>query len=316
MCEDRPTLSKNCMDRDNAYRPHRYFLRARDAFGAILDAEGIGPLDGVLLPAYIGWSPKEGSGVFDPIVQRGIVPVFYRMDGRLQIDLDDLCRKLQSDARIKAILLIHYFGFVDSRLREAVAAARSRGILVIEDAAHALYTDYVHGSCGRQGDYTIYSLHKMLPLASGGMAAFQTRAPRSGLGSERSAYGDPFSYDLAAIASKREENYRCLQKLLAPLAESIVPLFETLQDGITPQTFPARVLKADRFQLYRRMNEAGYGVVSLYHTLIEPLRLAQTEWQEELALAGQIINLPVHQDVDPGLYEGMIRTLARLFKEI
>ena len=308
-------LEKHCVARANQYRPYRYFQRARDAFGAILDVEKIGAGDGVLLPAYIGWSPREGSGVFDPISRRGIRPVFYRMDARLNIDLDDLDRRLTENGGAKAIVFIHYFGFVDPRLDAAVAAARRHGLVVIEDAAHALYTDFICGSCGKLGDYSIYSLHKMLPFASGGMVALQTRDPKPDFGSASSAYGDPFSYNLAAIAQKRIENYRCLQTCLAPLAGRIQPLFDSLPERTVPQTFPARVLTGDRFRLYQQMNDAGYGLVSLYHTLIEPLRMAQTEWSDSQALAQSIINFPVHQDVDAQMYGDMARALRALLPD-
>ena len=302
-------LEKGCTDTANGYRPLRFFSRARDAFGAILDAEGIAEGDCVLLPAYIGWSPREGSGVFDPVTERGITPVFYRMDARLAIDCADLRHRLESNHRIKAVLLIHYFGFVDPRLDEAILDARRHGLVVIEDAAHALYTDFVGGCCGKGCDYSLYSLHKMLPFTGGGMAAIRTREPAEAFGSRVCAYGDPFAYDFAEIARRRRENYRCLQACLAPLMDRVAPLFEALPDGVVPQTFPARVLAGDRYRLYQQLNDAGFGAVSLYHTLIEPLRTAEPAWEDSRRLAQQIINFPVHQDVCQERYEDMARAL-------
>ena len=45
------------------------------------------PGERVLLPAYVGWSAKEGSGVFDPVDELGVPYAFYRLDDRLRIDL-------------------------------------------------------------------------------------------------------------------------------------------------------------------------------------------------------------------------------------
>ena len=298
-------IDKNCRRGGNFRRVFRFFPRARDGFGAILDAEGVVSGDGVMLPAYIGWSPREGSGVFDPIAQRGIRPIFYRIDGELNIDLEDLEAKLESGGRIKAILFIHYFGFVDPHLKAAVAMAKSRGLTVIEDAAHALYTDFALGSCSGYGDYVLYSLHKMLPFAGGGMVAFH--GGKQAFGPLQCGFGDPFAYDFAAIAARRRENYRRLQSLLAPLERWLVPLYPELPPGIAPQTFPLKVQGYDRFRLYQQMNGAGYGVVSLYHTLIEPLRTP--EWGASQGLSRCILNLPAHQDVDPERYPEMLSVM-------
>ena len=43
------------------------FPSARTAFKAFLARAGFSAGDRVLLPAYVGWSPREGSGVFDPV---------------------------------------------------------------------------------------------------------------------------------------------------------------------------------------------------------------------------------------------------------
>lgn len=44
----------------------------------------------ILLPSYIGVSPKEGSGIFDPIIKlrdEGLIdPLFYKVNDGLYID--------------------------------------------------------------------------------------------------------------------------------------------------------------------------------------------------------------------------------------
>ena len=42
------------------------------------------------------------------------------------------------------------------------------------------------------------------------------------------------------------------------------------------------------------MNEAGFGLVSLYYHMIEPLR--ETDYDSVNVTSKQITNLPVHQD--------------------
>ena len=137
-------------DPDRLRRRFTAFPNARTAIGAFLTGAGVEPGDVVLLPAYIGWSPREGSGVLDPITALGARIEFYRVDGFVRIDLDHLERALKA-SRPKAVLLIHFFGFCDPQYAEAVALARQEGALVLEDEAHAMFSDLVGGHCGRLG---------------------------------------------------------------------------------------------------------------------------------------------------------------------
>ena len=50
------------------------------------------------------------------------------------------------------------------------------------------------------------------------------------------------------------------------------------------------VREANRDELYERMNAAGFGVVSLYHTLIE--QIPRDEFPESFELSRTILNLP------------------------
>ncbi len=120
-----------------------------------------------MLPSYIGVSPKEGSGVFDPIRRLKCRYDFYRLDRRLFIDMDDLEAKIKL-VKPKVLLLIHYFGFPDPNLSMVIKLAEANGILVIEDEAHSMLSDLVGGICGRLSDSAIFSFHKLLPVDQGG----------------------------------------------------------------------------------------------------------------------------------------------------
>lgn len=286
-----------------------HFARARDAFGAVLDTLSVGAGDAVLLPAYIGWSPREGSGVFDPISARGILPLFYRLDERLRIDEADVLEKIRASGA-KALLLIHYFGFVDPAFARLAAAAKAMGMAVVEDAAHALFTDFVGGRCGRTGDYTLYSLHKLLPFSSGGMLAANGESPMPATARETNVAGDPFAYDYYALAHTITGNYAYLANLLEPLSDELTPLYPVLPEGVVPQTFPVLVNRYDRYRLYNELNAAGYGAVALYHTLIEPLRT--NEWTASAFAAKRLLNFPVHQDATQCELAAMVGTLKEL----
>ena len=296
-------------------RPSISFPNARTAFKALLKSLDLSPEDEILLPAYIGWSKAEGSGVFDPIREVGVKHRFYRVTRQLAIDFDDLRGQIAS-GHPRLLLIIHYFGYPDRNLADIAEYARNHGVLVVEDEAHALYSDWIGGICGRSGDAAIISLHKMLPFASGGLlilndpvdASVRANAQCSAL--RVPLEGNPLDYDLASISRARRRNALELANLLRPLQARVTPLFSQLPDGVIPQTLPVIITDRSRDDLYFRLNELGFGVVSLYHTLITSI--PDSEFPDSHWLARRILNLPVHQDVPPGALEAMVAQLERL----
>lgn len=302
-------IAKTATLRDHFRRPMVRFESARAAFGAWLRALDLRDDEDVLLPAYIGWSAREGSGVFDPVRASGVRYRFYRMRRDLTIDVDDVSR-LVRERPPRAVVLIHYFGWPDPHAAEVAELARDAGAAVLEDEAHALYSDFIGRACGRFGDACIYSLHKMLPFPSGGMIAFNAAALDIRPGGE--VVADPFEYDWLAISRARRANAAALLDMIASLAGKVDPLWTDLPAGVVPQTLPVIVREADRDRLYERMNDAGFGVVSLYHTLVDVIRadsFPDAHW-----LSRHIMNLPVHQDVDPAQLAPMVDRLTHFVR--
>ncbi len=306
-------ITKTACKTDAFTRPYRLYVNARTAFKSFLTAVKLAPKESVLLPAYVGWSAKEGSGVFDPVAELGLPYDFYRLDDRLHIDLDDLEHRLQK-GEVRVVVLIHYFGYVDPHYAEAVAIARRYGAWVLEDEAHALLTDWVGGASGRLGDAVIFSLHKMLPMPLGGMLLVAAKhAPLL----ERIADAAdmallPWNYDFHEIAACRLRNAAYLAELLKPLAGDIQPLRESSSQVEIPQTFPVVVNRVSRDDLYFKLNESGFGVVSLYHTMIP--QISREEFPDAHRVAKTILNLPVHQDAGPQQLAAMVQQMANLLR--
>ena len=109
-------VEKKQREKENCIFNWNYFRSARDGFKTILK---ISELRGkkILLPAYIGHSSREGSGVFDPIREVGQDYLFYHMDNRLRIDIKDLKEKILKNPG-NILLIIDYFGFRDGNLKE------------------------------------------------------------------------------------------------------------------------------------------------------------------------------------------------------
>jgi perosamine synthetase len=104
-----------------------------------------------------------------PIVQLGATPVF------VDIERDSWCIDPQSietaiTASTKAILVVHVYGnLVD--MDAVMAIAKKYNLLVIEDAAEALGSEYKGKKAGSIGDFGVFSFHgtKTMTTGEGGM---------------------------------------------------------------------------------------------------------------------------------------------------
>ncbi|MGC9949543.1 MAG: DegT/DnrJ/EryC1/StrS family aminotransferase [Bryobacteraceae bacterium] len=301
-------ITKRAENSSNHARRVIPFQAARKAFRAILNALEVSN-GKVLLPSYIGWSPREGSGVFDPIASLHLDYSFYALDERLRIDIGSLRTELESGS-VRVLVIIHYFGYVDPCYEEAVKIAREHGVFVLEDEAHAMLSDLVGGICGRLGDACIYSFHKILPVESGGAAVINdAESPLA-----QALVADPesalplYDYDLNRIADKRRANSLVLDRLVRELAPEIEPLLGAPGCPAFPQSYPVMIRNGSRDRVYHDMNAAGFGVVSLYHTLIS--QISPGCFPAAAKVSRHILNLPVHQDASEGALESMVRELA------
>ncbi|MBP2312730.1 DegT/DnrJ/EryC1/StrS family aminotransferase [Azospirillum soli] len=126
----------------------------------VLLALGLGPGDEVLVPSMTFVATANS------VLYTGATPVFVDIEG---VDLplispSDAAAKCTE--RTKAVILVHYAGYLPDR--EAWRDfAQSRGLLLIEDAAHAAGLP----QAGRIGDAAVFSFYgnKNMTTAEGGM---------------------------------------------------------------------------------------------------------------------------------------------------
>jgi dTDP-4-amino-4,6-dideoxygalactose transaminase len=145
-----------------------FFATGRAALLAGLQALGIGSGDEVLLPAYLCES------VVTPGETVGAQAVFVPIGRRFEVDPPAL--EAAITPRTRAVVLIHYLGFPGPV--EAVRdLCQRRGIALIEDCAHALFSRLGDRPLGTFGDLAIFSPWKSLPLPDGGLL----RVTRPGL---------------------------------------------------------------------------------------------------------------------------------------
>lgn len=279
--------------------PSLYYSSAREGMEDFLRTVVGDSGKKVLLPAYIGWSPREGSGVFDPIRNLGLPHYLYPVNNDLSAQIDAVEAQLRS-GDVAVVVLIHYFGRTDPGTEEIARASRRAGAVLVEDLAHGFFSDRIGMRAGQHGDINIYSLHKMLPMPDGGMVQYKDPDLLSCQEETRPELARRvLDYDWRAIAAARVRNFELAVEALRRLSlygDAFDFVWEFLEGGDVPQTLPLRITKGSRDDLYSLLNAKGVGVVSLYHTLIIE---ARGKFEDVDRLSQQIINFPVHQDVAP-----------------
>lgn len=131
----------------------------RMAIALIIEKEGIGPGDEVLIPGY------HCNSMVTPIVNVGGTPVFYKILPNMNADLADIRSKLSD--KTKGILVTHYFGFTQP-LTALRSLCDTHKLILIEDCAHAFFGLVDEKPVGSYGDYAIGSIMKFFPVFDGG----------------------------------------------------------------------------------------------------------------------------------------------------
>jgi dTDP-4-amino-4,6-dideoxygalactose transaminase len=291
-------------------RQVRFYSAAREGLAALLEAQLGAGRRTVLLPAYVGWSPREGSGIFDPVRASGIAYDFYAVGADLAPQVRSLAARIERAHR-PVVLLVHYFGRRVPGTDAIRELTRSADGFLIEDWAHGFLSEDSIPTL--VGDAAIYSLHKMLPVPDGG--AVVVPAGDLDLTSTRGELGQALlEFDLATIRERRRRNFiRTGEELRALSADvdGVAPLWESTGVEATPQSFPVLVPASVKDELYHRLNDRGVGVTSPYHTLVP--EILEEQFPVSHDVSRRILNLPVHQDVD---VEDVPRIVTALREEL
>lgn len=133
------------------------------ALHAAMYAIGIGPGDEVIVP------PMTFAATVNAVVFQGGIPIFADVcQETLLLDPDQVETKFTD--RTKAIVAVDYAG-QPCNYDALRAIADRRGLLLIEDACHALGAEYKGKKVGSLADLTIFSFHpvKHITTGEGGM---------------------------------------------------------------------------------------------------------------------------------------------------
>lgn len=126
-----------------------------------LEATGVGPGDKVITSTYTFTATAE------VVRYLGADVILVDVDpGTLNISVDAVRAALESDPDVKAIVPVHFAGHA-CEMDELIELAQQFEVRIIEDAAHALPTDYRQRRVGSIGDATAFSFYVTKTLATG-----------------------------------------------------------------------------------------------------------------------------------------------------
>jgi dTDP-4-amino-4,6-dideoxygalactose transaminase len=138
------------------------FNSGRSSLVAILEALEIKEGDEVLLQGF------TCNSAIIPILGRKAKPVFVDIDDTLNLDPQDLEKKITPQS--KAVMIQHTFGW-PAKIDEILEITRKHNLFLIEDCAHSLGARYKRKFCGTFGDIAFFSFgrDKIISSVFGGM---------------------------------------------------------------------------------------------------------------------------------------------------
>ncbi|WP_207911254.1 DegT/DnrJ/EryC1/StrS family aminotransferase [Roseateles saccharophilus] len=268
----------------------------------------------MLLPAYIGFTEREGSGVFDPVSENKSDYSFYKVNSDLSVDLADFKKQLADGVNLA--LVIHYFGFCRSDMAALKQMCTDANATLIEDCAHAFHLEASDSALGRIGDFSFYSLHKYIATESGGFLKVNNKKLEvPPIPPEDAAAPEVMMQyaltDFNAVKAIRRRNYAHYANLLAAVSQ--IEIMFALASEDAPQTFAIRVKNSKREPLYFHLMQRGMPTTALYYRLID--EIPASEYPESYSIAGDILNLPVHQDTTVEDVEELCAAIIAFFEE-
>jgi dTDP-4-amino-4,6-dideoxygalactose transaminase len=308
-------VTKAATKREVGRRPVFFYRSAREGMQDFLSNVRDSDSRGVLLPGFIGWSPREGSGVYDPVQSLKMRAGFYGLREDLTLDTGQIADFART-GQFGVLVVIHYFGRAETQMAEVRQIADEYGLLLVEDLAHAFFTSKIGHSAGVHSDMNLYSLHKMFPMPVGGMVTYSSDSlVRQQQSTMPELAVEVMSFDWEVISQRRRQNYLGLINRLNALPEAgerFRLLWPELNERDVPQTLPILISGDERDHVYSSMNRNGYGMVSLYHTLVKEVKQSHPALHE---LSRHIINFPIHQDVVTEDLDGLVEAFRIALRE-
>jgi dTDP-4-amino-4,6-dideoxygalactose transaminase len=143
----------------NAARATPFYV-ARNAIYHLFRALRLKQNEAVLVPDY-----HSGNEV-SALRAAGASILFYSIGRNLQPDFDQLDRMSRSGARV--LYVIHFIGWPQP-MEELTDLCARRRLVMFEDCALSLLSDFRNKPLGSFADYSVFCLYKTLPVPNGGL---------------------------------------------------------------------------------------------------------------------------------------------------
>ncbi len=124
-----------------------------------LRAGGVGPGDEVIT------SPMTYCATINAIIHAGARPVLADIDPDT-LNLDPRCVAAQLSSRTRALIPVHFAGR-PCEMDPLLEIAHRRGLIVVEDCAHAIETEYKNQKAGTIGDFGCFSFYPTKNVTAG-----------------------------------------------------------------------------------------------------------------------------------------------------
>ncbi|MBI2135128.1 DegT/DnrJ/EryC1/StrS aminotransferase family protein [Candidatus Woesearchaeota archaeon] len=270
----------------------------------------------ILMPAYIGETDTDGSGVFEPIRNTRTAYDFYSVSRKLVPNMDEIEKKLKT-GNYGALFIIHYFGFSQCDPAEARALCDKFGVIFIEDCAHTWCSKSNQRKLGTFGHFSLFSIHKLVAAKGGGFLLKNKEFNMEPLDQSKKISPDDmqlfFTSNWEKINKIRLRNYNYLLDALRN-EKLIEIMYPKLEQGIIPLNFPILFKKNLREKVYFRMIKKGVITIALYYRLIPEIPVSK--FPVSVEISNSILNLPVHQDITPEDLKKTVNALKESLKEL
>lgn len=254
-------------------------------------ALGIGPGDEVIT------TPYTFAATANTILHCGAKPIFIDIEPAT-LNINAKLIEQAITPRTKAIIPVHFAGF-PCDMDPILEIAQQRKLVVIEDAAHAVYTKYKNRPIGSIGDITCFSFYatKNLTTGEGGMITTRNEETANRVrvmsqhGMSRNAWNRysgrgswyyeveeaGFKYNMTDLQAAmglvqlkklermqklRMQHARRYTELLSGCEELILPI-ETPENRHAWHLYPIRLdikrLRITRDEMVERLSQAGIG---------------------------------------------------------
>lgn len=287
----------------------------RKAFSSLLKLINFERNQELLIPAYVGFTDREGSGVLDPIEENSVTYNFYPVKKNFSIDLKIL-EDLISLNSTRAVLIIHYFGMLHCDILKIKRLCEIHNTLLIEDCCHTIYSKYDDSNLGDFGDFSFYSLHKVLPVQTGGFFKINNKSYCDidiVIRDQCSADALEMFLKYDGIKAKKQvcSNYEYMCRGLKDIG-GLEILHPELSGEIFPMNLPVFISKISREDFYFKMIDSGVTLISLYYRLIDSIDIGSFPISHQIA--SEIINFPINQDITFEEMDEIIKITKRILE--